>query len=91
MLITELKMTCTACPTQYEGRTVDGEYIYIRYRWGVLTLGIGNNINEAVSNRIIHRDFNDGWNGYISFNDLKAELLLHNVFIDDNITFDDDL
>jgi hypothetical protein len=28
------------CPTQWDGETTNGEKVYIRYRWGVLTVDI---------------------------------------------------
>lgn len=31
-------MTCSACPSQLDIYTDDGEYIYARYRWGCLTI-----------------------------------------------------
>lgn len=31
-------MTCSACPSQWDIYTDKDEYIYARYRWGVLTL-----------------------------------------------------
>lgn len=30
--------TCLACPSQWDIKTINGRYIYARYRWGVLTL-----------------------------------------------------
>lgn len=30
--------TCTACPSQWDAWTVDGQYLYLRYRWGVGTV-----------------------------------------------------
>jgi hypothetical protein len=27
--------TCRACPAQWDARTVDGQYLYLRYRHGV--------------------------------------------------------
>ena len=33
-----LKMTCTSCPSQWDAKTTDGTYVYIRYRWGCLTV-----------------------------------------------------
>ncbi len=30
--------TCSACPSQWDIYTEDGEYIYARYRWGYLML-----------------------------------------------------
>ena len=36
-----LVRTCTACPSQWEGKTVDNRPVYIRYRWDNLTVRIG--------------------------------------------------
>lgn len=47
--ITELTKTCFACPAQWEGRTADGDYVYIRYRLGYLTLDIGKTLRAAVA------------------------------------------
>lgn len=47
--ITQLEMTCAACPSQWEGQTADGKEVYGRYRWGHLTLDIaGQEIFSAV-------------------------------------------
>lgn len=27
--------TCTACPSQWDAWTTDGQYLYLRYRWSV--------------------------------------------------------
>lgn len=43
-----LDQTCTACPSQWEGRTDDGRHVYIRYRGGWLSAGIAATIDEAV-------------------------------------------
>jgi len=43
--VIELTQTLSACPSQWDGRTKDGEYVYIRYRWGYLSVDIaGKNI-----------------------------------------------
>jgi hypothetical protein len=39
--IKSLRMTCESCPVQYEGWTVDNRQIYIRYRFGYLTVSVG--------------------------------------------------
>lgn len=39
--LAELTETCGGCPSQWEGRTTSNEPVYIRYRWGNLTLCIG--------------------------------------------------
>lgn len=36
--LTRIVCTCSACPTQYEGRFEDGDDLYIRYRYGELTV-----------------------------------------------------
>lgn len=30
--------TCFACPAQWDAWTVGGQYLYLRYRWGVGTV-----------------------------------------------------
>lgn len=52
IVITELLQTCGACPAQWEGMTAGGQYIYIRYRSGRLTVGIGATDSEAVDKSI---------------------------------------
>lgn len=46
--VTEIAMTCSACPSQWEGRLEDGRHIYVRYRHGHLTLGAGPTFDDAV-------------------------------------------
>ncbi len=41
MKISSLKKSCYACPAQWEGQLADGRYVYIRYRWGWLGVGVG--------------------------------------------------
>lgn len=46
--LTQLRQTCSACPSQWEGRTEDGLDLYVRYRWGQLTWGFGEGMDNAV-------------------------------------------
>ena len=39
--LVELTQTCSAAPSQWEGRLNDGRVVYIRYRHGKLTVRIG--------------------------------------------------
>lgn len=39
--INELKQTCMACPSQWEFYTFDNRPVYVRYRWGFLSVCIG--------------------------------------------------
>ena len=69
-----LDMTCFACPSQWEATTVEGSYLYVRYRWGGLRIDL-----DGVA---IHRDtLGDGLDGVCSWDDvlksaLKAGLVI---------------
>lgn len=47
MKLKELIQTCTACPSQWEGRTEDDFPIYVRYRWGYLSIRKGEKGSES--------------------------------------------
>lgn len=48
--LSSLVQTCSFCPSQWEAVDADtGEHIYIRYRWGLLTIGRGATIDDAVA------------------------------------------
>lgn len=32
--IVDVTQTCAGCPSQWDGKTDDGRYVYIRYRYG---------------------------------------------------------
>ena len=53
--IVELVKTCEACPSQWDARTPDGKYIYIRYRYGNLWMGVGDTEQDAVLNSEVTR------------------------------------
>ena len=40
--IVNIKQTCYACPSQWEGLDEDGKEVYIRFRHGTLRLDINN-------------------------------------------------
>jgi hypothetical protein len=74
-----LRKTCIACPSQWEGILEDGRTIYARYRHGELSVGVGNDINEAVRNgmsdqALYANDIGDGLDGFMDFQELKAQL-----------------
>ncbi|MEH0552570.1 hypothetical protein [Streptomyces sp. B21-101] len=37
-LLARVVRTCTACPSQWNAWTVDGQYLYLRYRSGIGTV-----------------------------------------------------
>jgi hypothetical protein len=47
-IIASIIQTCSACPSQWSGKTLEGEDVYIRYRHGCLRMDInGNTVYEA--------------------------------------------
>ena len=72
IIVTELKQTCGACPSQWEGRTADGRYLYVRYRWGHLQVGIGTTLREAINNEFISGKLGDSYDGVLAYPDLVA-------------------
>ena len=46
--LTELHRTCSACPSQWEGTTDNGQRFSARYRWGWLTWGFGPTLDAAI-------------------------------------------
>jgi hypothetical protein len=74
-----LRKTCTACPSQWEGTLDDGRAIYARYRHGELSVGVGDDIDEAVTNSrtdaALHADYiGDGLDGFMDLHELKNHL-----------------
>jgi len=49
LTIVALTQTCGMCPSQWEGTTDDGKAVYIRYRHGELSVGVGKDQREAVA------------------------------------------
>lgn len=42
IVVYDVKQTCGACPSSWEGRTEDGREVYARYRWGYLSVRVGD-------------------------------------------------
>ena len=41
MKVISIEQTCGACPSQWEGITDDNRRVYVRYRWGNLSVRVG--------------------------------------------------
>lgn len=77
--VVALRKTSLACPSQWEGTLEDGRVVYVRYRHGALSAGVGNDIDEAVRNgmsdQALHADYvGDGLDGFMDFDELKVHL-----------------
>lgn len=71
-VVVELEKTCYACPSQWEGRTDDGGYVYVRYRHGGLSVGFGGTLEDAIDDDTIYREIGDGDSGFMDADELKA-------------------
>lgn len=74
-----LKKTCLACPSQWEGTLEDGRIVYARYRHGALSVGVGDDVHEAIRNgmsdQALYADYlGDGLDGFMDFDELKVHL-----------------
>lgn len=70
--VKRIEQTCTACPSQWEGVTDDDRAIYIRYRWGWLSVDVAPTIEEAVvGSEVFAAQVGDGLDGVMGFQVLK--------------------
>jgi hypothetical protein len=71
--VTQIRRTCTACPSQWEGRTDDGQYVYVRSRHDYLRVSLGPTLDDAIfgenCNTIV--DIDDEAAGYLEYEKLK--------------------
>jgi hypothetical protein len=77
--VTALRKTCLACPSQWEGTLEDGRVVYARYRHGALSVGVGDDIDEAIRNGMsdhaLYVDYvGDALDGFMDFDELKTHL-----------------
>lgn len=47
--VIELEQTCFACPSQWDGKTNDKKHVYIRYRFGCLSVDVDNKQVHSIS------------------------------------------
>lgn len=53
--VVEVEQTCTACPSQFEGRLANGAYFYARYRGARVRIGIADeSVNNALDRVLGH-------------------------------------
>ena len=71
--VSRLTQTCERSPSQWEGLTDDGQFVYVRYRWGCLSIGSGKTIDEAVTNanNLFEKSFGDKRDGYLEYDMLR--------------------
>lgn len=68
--------TCEACPAQWEGITDDNRQVYMRYRWGCLSIRIGSqgDMSEFAAvhgEEILCVEHGDDFDGMLDYSELK--------------------
>jgi hypothetical protein len=75
-VVTELVKSCEHCPAQWDGRTEDGRVLYVRYRYGRLSVQLGVDTGDefdGVNGALILQDAaGDQWDGSME----TAEMIL---------------
>jgi hypothetical protein len=70
--VTEIRRTCFACPAQWEGKTESG-YVYIRFRWGALSVRAGPTIGDAIAAPTIFEWHDvDDYGGFMEYDELRT-------------------
>lgn len=76
MLINNLQQTCHACPSSWEFQTDNNRGVYVRYRWGHLTVTVYPP-NETDDNGIciLSEQLGDSFDGVIDWETVESLLL----------------
>jgi len=69
--VKDLEQTSMACPAQWEFRTFQDRPVYVRYRWGYLSVCIGppgGDVYDAVGGfEIVGEDLGDNLDGFVEW------------------------
>jgi hypothetical protein len=78
MIISELVQTCASCPSQWNGIADDGRRVYVRYRWGWLTVtAYRKELDEPDAEQVYRRRHGDEYDGTMSTDMLSLVLMLN--------------
>ena len=58
-------------PSQWQGRTESGDYIFVRYRYGRLWIGIAPDYHRTPPTTLLETAYGDLGDGYLSFRSLR--------------------
>ena len=76
MKIVKVTQTCYACPSQWDAWVDNGDRIYVRYRWGGLTITYFGQDSKLDGDLIFSSRVGDGLDGVLEYNELR-ELTEH--------------
>ncbi len=78
MKVRDLLDCGTACPAQWEGRTDDDRPVYVRYRWGYLSVCVGppgGDADSAVGGVEVHGEqIGDEYDGFIEWEQVRDRI-----------------
>jgi hypothetical protein len=71
--VRKLTQTCERSPSQWQGTTDDGLFVYVGYRWGFLSIGTGVTESEAIANRnnVFEKRLGDSLDGTLEYEKLR--------------------
>ena len=96
MKVVSITQTCSACPSQWEGKLEDGRMIYIRYQYGGLTIRVSvlptDDVGEAVmGDYIFKKQIGEELDGFIGLNSIIDIIEKeHNLIFSTKKRFKDD-
>lgn len=84
VLTDKLIQTCGACPSQWDGVTDDDRAVYIRYRWGYLSVRASEPGDQGEwagveGEEILGVQLGDEWDGVLLEDELTEVLAKHNL------------
>lgn len=73
LVLKEIRRICLACPSSWEGVTECGRSVFIRYRWGHLSIRTDDNDKKSVvrGTEILALDYGEPMDGFLHYNELK--------------------
>lgn len=77
IILAKVVQTCSACPSQWDAWTIDGNYLYLRYRCGVGTADTYDSADWEIwpvppDGAIARFNTGDNLDGMISLDDFMA-------------------
>jgi hypothetical protein len=76
--VKSITKTCDCCPTQWEGITEDDKGIYIRYRWGYLSVRVGRKgkgILDAIGGKELYgKQIGEEFDSILTYDQLVKEV-----------------
>lgn len=77
MKITDLVQTCGACPSQWEFTTDGDRNVYVRYRWGYLSVQVSREAHgDAVGHgpEIFSEQIGDDFDGFLEWEEVESRI-----------------